>query len=252
MASIEFIQKRIEGKEKEIAKLEKKMERIRKAEASNWENNPYWYSERDIRITTRELEQAQKALDEYKAMLVAETEKAASRNITVILEFLNNWKNRVRESYENSLPHYKVAREEWFAASRAHADWYNNGRFKIEDREERARINKEKDAEWRAADAKFHASWKWITPYIERDALNYEKLNKDLDREADAKYDFIIERTNEITGTITDATNLRIGAKGDLNGYIIGERGKAKVETIGAGGYNIQCYHFRTLINRMK
>lgn len=67
--------------------------------------------------------------------------------------------------------------------------------------------------------------------------------------EADRKYDFIIERTNAIAGKITDATALKVGSKGDLNGYIIGERGRAKVQTIGAGGYNIQCFHFRTLIN---
>lgn len=34
MATIEFITKRVEGKKKEIAKLEKKMERILKAEAT--------------------------------------------------------------------------------------------------------------------------------------------------------------------------------------------------------------------------
>ena len=62
-------------------------------------------------------------------------------------------------------------------------------------------------------------------------------------------YDDIIERTNRITGTITDATQLEVGAKGELNGYIIGERGTAKVSTIGAGGYNIQCFHFRTVIH---
>ena len=70
--------------------------------------------------------------------------------------------------------------------------------------------------------------------------------------EADRKYDFIIERTNAIVGKITDAAGLTIGAKDDLNGFIIGDKGTAKVTTIGAGGYNIQCYHFRTLIREAK
>ena len=82
------------------------------------------------------------------------------------------------------------------------------------------------------------------------EALN--KLEKDMTQEWNRKYDFIIERTNEIVGQITDASNLNVGAKGDLNGYIIGTKGTAKVQTIGAGGYNIQCFHFRTLINEMK
>ena len=72
--------------------------------------------------------------------------------------------------------------------------------------------------------------------------IDLEKLQRDLDHEADCKYDFIIERTNEIVGKITDAGGLSIGRKGDLNGLIIGTNGTAKVQTIGAGGYNIQCY----------
>ena len=47
----------------------------------------------------------------------------------------------------------------------------------------------------------------------------------------------IIERTNKIVGEITDAAGLTITA-GELNGVIIGTKGKARVKTIGCGGYN--------------
>lgn len=85
MASIEFIQKRIEGKEKEITKLHKKLDRIHKAQATNWEVNPYWYSERDVVITEKEIARATEDLERYKTRLTAETEKANSRNIQVII-----------------------------------------------------------------------------------------------------------------------------------------------------------------------
>ena len=95
MASIEFIAKRIEGKEKELDKLNKKLARIRKVEAQNWEDpNPYYYSEYDLKCTMKDIEAAQKALDDYKAQLIAENEKAASRNVQVIIDFLNGRKQR--------------------------------------------------------------------------------------------------------------------------------------------------------------
>ena len=45
MASIEFLTKRVEGKKAELKKLTAKMERIEKAQATNWEVNPYYYDE---------------------------------------------------------------------------------------------------------------------------------------------------------------------------------------------------------------
>lgn len=250
MAGIEFIQKRIEGKEKEIAKLEKKMERIRKAEATNWEVNPYYYGERDIRITTKELEAAKIALDNYQSQLSAEVEKANSRNIPAILEFLDMWKTRVTEYYHSEFEKYLVDTADWYAFDRKYVDWSNTQGWKTrrENPEEYERIHNEH----RERREEYIAKWNFIAPYVEKDTFNEAKFQKELEQDANAKYDFIIERTNAIVGTITDATNLKIGAKGDLNGFIIGERGKAKVETIGAGGYNIQCYHFRTLIHEMK
>lgn len=248
MATREFLENRVAGKEKELEKLTKKMERILKAQATNWEVNPYYYGEMDIRITEKDIAKCEKALEDYRTQLAQQIEKDNSRNIKAIIDFLEAWKDRVRESYIEALPRYTEAKSEMRRIDHEYTDWFNS-RARIEasaeERKERQKANRE-------ANESFRSRWNWFVPYVETDGINLEKLNKDLNIEANAKYDFIIERTNEIVGQITDASNLKIGSKGDLNGYIIGTKGNAKVQTIGAGGYNIQCFHFRTLINEMK
>ena len=67
------------------------------------------------------------------------------------------------------------------------------------------------------------------------------------EREADYWLINLYNRVKEITGEVTDCSYLRWGGK-CLDGYIVGETGRAKVETIGAGGYNIQRYHLRVLV----
>lgn len=261
MASVEFIQKRIAGKEAEIAKLEKKMERILKAQEGNWEiNNPYSYSEYDLRVTTHDLEAAKEALADYQDKLYVETQKAASRNIPAILDFLDQWKTRVMDYYKEEFKQHLIAREEWYAYDHRHTEWSNREGHKMykENREEYDRISKE----YRQKREAYRSRWNFITPYINYTYdmstgqrgyfFDEEKFQKVLDQEANAKYDFIVERTNAIVGQITDASDLKVGNKGDLNGIIIGTDGKAKVETIGAAGYNIQCFHYRTLIKEVK
>ena len=255
MASIEFITKRIEGKQKEITKLEGKLSRIEKAQATNWEVNPYYYGEDDLRWTLKDLASAREALAKYEAQLTAENEKAASRNVTVILEFLEKWKTEVMAYYVDRFARYLVAYEEYCVKSREHADWFNHGGW----RQENA---KQIDEEYRKYRKEFSKRWGEMERYELREfnpdthqydrVFNRERLQKELDQEANAKYDDIIERTNFICGKITDASGLWVGAKGDLDGIIVGERGTAKVQTIGAGGYNIQCFHFRTLVHEVK
>lgn len=272
MASIEFIQKRIAGKEKEIEKINKKIERIRKAEATGWEVNPYYYSESDLKYALRDLEEAQEGLAGYRAQLAVEHEKAQSRNVPAILEFLEGWKKRVFASYDADLreafeekakvrqlswelakqsygtPEYEAAKKAYEEASKANYAKHH-GYFRNLTPEEKklpkyryAYNIKIKEGEWE------YLRHFFLGTYEESVA----KLQKELAEEANRKYDFIVERATEITGKITDASGLKVGAKDDLNGYIIGERGTAKVQTIGAGGYNIQCFHFRTLINEFK
>ena len=107
MASVEFIKKRIAGKEKELDKLTKKLERIRKVEAQGWQDpNPYYYNESDLKWTLRDIEEATEALNKYKEQLVIEEEKDASRNVPTIVEFLNRWRARVLDYYTKALIEY--------------------------------------------------------------------------------------------------------------------------------------------------
>lgn len=270
MASVEFINKRIAGKQKELEKLNKKLERIRKVEAQNWQDpNPYYYNERDLRITLKDIEEVKVALKDYETKLAIEMEKEASRNVPAIVEFLNMWRERVIDFYTaglkqyytekltvrdlyNNIKHkyyYKAEEPDQIAYEEAKEVFFGKCHGYFEKKERTNRWGKTEEYKVKVRDGEYE----WLNPYSYESTIEeaLAKLRKDLDREWTRKYDFIIERTNMIVGQITDASNLSIGAKQDLNGYIVGTNGTAKVQTIGAGGYNIQCYHFRTLINKM-
>lgn len=246
MASIEFIQKRVDGAKTKIEKLNKKLERIEIAKASNYEeNNPYCYSDYDLRYTVRDLEEAKANLQKYENQLAKEQEKAGSRNVKAINDFLDKWLQNCIEYFDSEYPKYQAAREEYFQKDREYCQRFNNRSNQTP--EERKADRKEHDKMKRD----FRAAWAHVTQFDHGSLPWRETMVKDLTQERIRKYDDIIERTNEIVGKITDASKLRVSQKGNLDGIVIGEKGTAKVQTIGAGGYNIQCFHFRTLINPM-
>lgn len=272
MATVEFLQKRVAGKEKEIATLRKKLDRIYKAQASNWENNPYFYDERDIQYTLRDIEVAEKQLLDYQNQLDAQIEKDNSRDVVVILEFLEEWKNHVFDFYGDGLQKLFADKQHLSSlyAKQQTFEWGSEEYLecKAEVDAFRAELNAKQKGVFEdipKTDPSYHkwtnekrkiqtGEYEWLHEYFGYKSLSeaLAVLKDRLDKEANAKYDDIIERTNKIVGQITDASQLTIGAKGDLNGYIIGTKGTANVQTIGAGGYNIQCYHFRTLIKPVK
>ena len=267
--TIEYIQKRIEGKEKEITKLQKKLERILKSKETNWEVNPYFYCESDLKYTERDLEQCKEMLRKYQEDLQKEIEKSNSRNVPSILMFLENWKKRCTEIYTKGLVEYyeekkkvmEVGRKlsgmrwndpEYESTNDLYDSMYKtfrqkcNGYYKQWEEERGGR-------KYRGETKVKDGEYEWLKPYNRETTLedSLKRLEKDLEEEKNRKYDFIIERTNKIVGTITDSTGLYVGDDGDLNGFIIGDRGRCKVQTVGCGGWNIQCFHFRTLIHEV-
>lgn len=75
-----------------------------------------------------------------------------------------------------------------------------------------------------------------------------EYLKNYMEREMHSRMMDLARRIGEHVGKITDAHGLHI-QNGEIAGTIIGERGTASIQTIGAGGYNIQRFHFRTLVH---
>jgi hypothetical protein len=69
-----------------------------------------------------------------------------------------------------------------------------------------------------------------------------------IDREVTARRNELVSRVENKAGAIKDASGLYIGSNGSINGFIIGEKQTVEVETIFAGGYNIQRLHYRVLV----
>lgn len=78
----------------------------------------------------------------------------------------------------------------------------------------------------------------------------YDKnfLEKLLDQEVVTKKKAFIVKIEEKAGKIQDVKGLYVGVDGSINGIAIGSEGKVEVESILAGGYNIQCLHYRVLV----
>lgn len=90
---------------------------------------------------------------------------------------------------------------------------------------------------------------------------DYELKNKPFEKIHQENVNFarqsiidLINRIKDITGEVTDWSNVRLEQGSQfpvLNGKIKGKEGTAIVETILAGGYNIQRLHVRTLVHEV-
>lgn len=93
------------------------------------------------------------------------------------------------------------------------------------------------------------------TPNSHLDFIQYENrksMSEKLDKEVEyrkAQFLFKIEKKG---GKIKEVNYLTFGCEGSINGMFNCENGNVVVRSILAGGYNIQCLHYRVLVKLSK
>lgn len=239
-------QEKIQKLTANIEKLQKKLEKIAVTEYESERSKQWdvWSAERDIKDKTKKIDQLMKEIEKIKKEIdEVDAFKNKNRDVPAIRQYLEFWKQKEIEFYENLFDYYLKNKAE------ANQNKYKAYEFPRNSEEREKLMNKAKHF------------WNKVAPvqsFIDGgyngipETLNREKVLKSVEWDANLKYDHLIKQVEETTGEIVDATMLGIGEKGEINGLIIGKEGTANVWTIGAGGYNIQRFHFRTLVQRYK
>jgi hypothetical protein len=140
-------------------------------------------------------------------------------NFTALNEFIDNWK-------ELSFNYYEELRTE------------QNDIYSIKDREA------QKDAQYNFYDKTSKSDRLLVNNYSPKG------IKEIIEKDGEARKIQFIARINKKVGNIKEA-NLTIGIDLSINGTVVGDKGKATVYSIIAGGYNIQKAHYRVLVKEV-
>jgi len=213
--------------ERHKKQAEKKLQFLRD---NGWEQERYRYAQAGS-------QDAYWAVCEYENKL--QDIKAAENKLKEAERIAENWREKLRhqveidKAIEEEVPDaFRQARQElitkWVKEDIAAREIMRQKRKELEYKE-------------------FREIYKYTTEQnLDHTDEEFERIE---DREANIWLLDLYNRVKEITGEITDCRYIHWGGKG-LDGYIIGKKGIADVETIGAGGYNIQRYHLRVLVHK--
>lgn len=167
------------------------------------------------------------------------------KQIPVIEEFLQQWKQRAIEYYSNTLIDFIKVKEAYNDTVDSWNGRYYNG--VTEEQRQEIISNHEEKCKTLEAFQKLHGHLMDIIWGNHPDDYN-KLIEKSLNKEVENKRKTLIARIEKKAGNIIDANYLTIGVNGEINGTITGEIATVTVNTIYAGGYNIQCLHYRVLV----
>ena len=198
------------------------------------------YYKTSIRDFKKKINKYEALIAEYNGMLVGKV-----KEYPVVRQYVETWKKNCIdyitdpqtigdciESYNSMRKHQEEVEADYKA--RGYKSWES--------------YNARKDIE-----KSFLRTWGFVYEYLSmyNKTIDMERLERDYKYEADRKYNKFIEDAEYYVGEITAISGLSIGRNGDLNGFVVGTKGKAEVNTIAAEG-PIQRFHYRTLFKMAK
>ena len=183
----------------------------------------------------RDLAESKRTLEKYRNQLDKLNNFNNMENIPAIWNFLQEWRKQAYEYFVENIKLYAKLKAE------QEDKWTE---YKETD-EYKTRLTM-----YSGRSGEYYIKSKWLQEYyspihrITEDVYKYNgkwddvKLNKILDKDVQNKYNDFVNRITEKAGTIVDASNLKIAGNGIINGFVQGDKNKVRVETIVAGGYN--------------
>ncbi|MNW28099.1 hypothetical protein D3C74_49110 [compost metagenome] len=211
----------------------------------------------NIKGAEKKLREAESILANWREKLTKELKKDNFLNNEVpevIREFLENWKAKVKAYCIEAYPEFVKEK----AAFEAAKDSAEAAYLKLDRRNRLFGSACKKFVSGYLKENGIQATHAMYPPLVQLMDTYYDenerlaRLERELEESKKSKTVDLVNRVKNITGTITDASGLRVNARGNLDGFVVGLEGKANVKTIGAGGRNIQCFHFRTLVHEDK
>lgn len=212
---------------------------------------------RDIKGAQDKLRDAEIVLANWQKKLEKEEDKEnfiKNQAPQVIVDFLYDWKEKAREWYIRRYDAYKKFEAELDAKVEATEKEIGIGEYRMPNREQKA-ILEEKGLDYRSVQKKkanFAGAIIMMMDNHRKEEARLAFLEKTLEADRKVKLLDLVYRINDVVGVIEDASGLYISDSGSINGVVSGSKAKANVETIDAGGWNIQCWHYRTLVHPIK
>ena len=242
-----------------------------------WELCEYEHKLEDIKNNENKLNKLKITLEKLNNSFDVELKKENDINNVIpkcLIEFLEKWKENAKDYYiklaneyiELKYKKYEVTKDELQEIYIKKMD-HEAKEYKIVRRYSDKMIEEILKSDYLKYEAEIYINNKYykkflnnhfasdiyiIEKIIDSNKVNLNELREILDSEVKEKKENFVTRVKEVVGVIEDMNNFTLDHNGEINGIAIGKKCKARVKTISAGGYNIQCFHYRVLINKIK